>query len=92
MSEIHFKGLQHPEAGKTLAGAGDVPKMRFAPSSWHTRKRGASQAVFAQLVGVSKIHAQSCEHGVRKPSKLACRLPDEINRDPSHRRQMIGAA
>jgi len=51
---------------------------------------GASQAVFAQLLGVSKIQAQSWERGVRKPSKLACRLLDEINRDPEHWRGMIG--
>jgi DNA-binding transcriptional regulator YiaG len=51
---------------------------------------GASQAVFAKLLGVSKIQAQSWERGVRTPSKLACRLLDEINRDPEHWRGMIG--
>jgi len=51
---------------------------------------GASQAVFARLLGVSKIQAQSWERGVRTPSKLACRLLDEINRDPQRWRGMIG--
>lgn len=51
---------------------------------------GASQAIFARLVGVSKIQAQSWERGVRSPSKLACRLLDEINRDPKHWRRLIG--
>lgn len=48
----------------------------------HTRARlGASQAVFAKLVGISTVLEQSWEQGSRKPSKLACRLLDEINRD-----------
>src|SRR2546421_4583815 len=52
---------------------------------------GASQAVFARLVGVSRIQAQSWERGVRTPSKLACRLLDEINRDPKHWRGLISS-
>src|SRR5260370_839563 len=60
-------------------GAYDAAKVRT------TRQRvGASQAVFAKLVGVSKIQAQSWEQGKRQPSKLARRLLDEINRDRSH--------
>jgi putative transcriptional regulator len=56
-----------------------------------TRQRvGASQAVFAKLVGVSRIQAQSWERGVRTPSKLACRLLDEINRNVGHWRGLIG--
>ena len=69
------------------------PTPHDARSVLATREKlGASQAVFAQIVGVSKIQAQSWEQGVRKPSKLACRLLDEINRDPSHWRHLIGAA
>jgi DNA-binding transcriptional regulator YiaG len=41
-----------------------------------------SQAVFAGLLGVSRILVQSWERGVRDPSPLACRLLDTINRDP----------
>ena len=48
-----------------------------------TRERlGVSQAVFAQLLAVSLKLVQSWEQGIRKPSKLACRLLDDINRDP----------
>lgn len=55
-----------------------------------TRRRlGASQAIFAQLVGVSTVLEQSWEQGVRAPSKLARRLLDEINRDPEHWRSKI---
>src|SRR4051794_5713063 len=47
-----------------------------------TRDRiGASQTVFAFLLGVSTALVQHWEQGVRKPSRMACRLLDEINRD-----------
>jgi DNA-binding transcriptional regulator YiaG len=46
------------------------------------KKLGMSQALFADLVGVSRILVQSWERGVREPSQLACRLLDTINRDP----------
>jgi putative transcriptional regulator len=52
---------------------------------------GASQAVFASLVGVSTVLAQSWEQGYRKPSPLARRVLDEINRDPKRWREMIGS-
>jgi DNA-binding transcriptional regulator YiaG len=44
---------------------------------------GLSQAVFAQLLGVSAILVQSWERGVRTPSPLACRLLDIISKDPA---------
>lgn len=47
-----------------------------------TRQRlGASQAVFAQLLAVSPVLVRAWEHGLRRPSPLARRLLDEINRD-----------
>jgi putative transcriptional regulator len=48
------------------------------------RKLGVSQSVFAQLVGVSVMLAQSWEQGKRFPDGAARRLLDEINRDPKH--------
>ena len=45
-------------------------------------KLGVSQPVFAQLVGVSVMLAQSWEQGKRFPDGTARRLLDEINRDP----------
>lgn len=45
---------------------------------------GASQAVFAQIVGVSAKLVEHWEAGVRVPSPMARRLLDEINADPRH--------
>lgn len=71
-------------------------RMPAAPSAYdaaavrRTREKlGASQAVFAKLVGVSKVLEQSWEQGTRKPSKLACRILDEINRDVERWRRRI---
>ena len=56
-----------------------------------TRNRlAASQPVFASLLGVSTALVQHWEQGFRKPSKMACRLLDEINRDPKRWMQMMG--
>jgi putative transcriptional regulator len=49
----------------------------------------ASQPVFAQLLGVSTVLVQSWENGKRKPAAWACRLLDEVNRDPEHWRQLL---
>jgi putative transcriptional regulator len=43
-----------------------------------------SQPLFAELVGTSTILVQSWEQGKRKPNRMACRLLEEIERDPSH--------
>jgi putative transcriptional regulator len=51
---------------------------------------GASQPVFASLLGVSTALVQHWEQGFRKPSRMACRLLDEINRDPRRWTQLIG--
>jgi putative transcriptional regulator len=50
----------------------------------------ASQPVFASLLGVSTALVQHWEQGFRKPSKMACRLLDEINRDPKRWMRMMG--
>ncbi len=50
---------------------------------------GASQMIFAQLVGVSLDQAQSWEMGRRQPSATVRRLFDEIHRDPWHWRAII---
>ena len=48
-----------------------------------TRERvGASQAVFAKMLGVSRVLAQSWEQGTRTPSASARRLMDLMNADP----------
>jgi putative transcriptional regulator len=58
-----------------------------------TRQRlHISQAIFARLLGVSTVLSQSWEQGTRKPSKLACRLLDEINANPERWRRKLRAA
>lgn len=50
-----------------------------------TRGRlGASQAVFAKLLGVSLNTVRAWEQGVNRPSGMACRFLDEIRRDPAY--------
>jgi putative transcriptional regulator len=43
-----------------------------------------SQAVFAQLLGVSVRTVQAWECGKTTPSEMACRWLDEIKRDPTY--------
>jgi putative transcriptional regulator len=71
----------------------DDPKPYTAAAVRATRARlNVSQAVFARLVGVSTVLAQSWEQGTRKPSKLARRLLDEINENPDRWRRKLRAA
>src|ERR1700732_2672739 len=43
---------------------------------------GASQAVFAKLLGVSVRAVCHWEQGLKSPSDIACRFMDEIRRNP----------
>jgi len=45
---------------------------------------GASQAIFAQFLGVSTRAVQDWEQGHKPPKGSACRLMDEIRRDPEY--------
>ena len=47
-------------------------------------KLGMSQAVFAELLGVSRVWVQGWERGVRKPSPLARRLLDTMHSNPRY--------
>ena len=49
-----------------------------------------SQAMFARIVGVSKVLVQSWEAGVRVPNTMARRVLDEVNREPKHWARFIG--
>ena len=49
-----------------------------------------SQAMFARIVGVSKVLVQSWEAGVRVPGAMARRVLDEVNREPEHWGRFIG--
>ena len=44
---------------------------------------GASQAVFAKLLGISVELVQNWEQGVTTPRPIARRLLDEVSRDPA---------
>jgi len=50
---------------------------------------GASQAIFAQLLAVSKQTVQAWEQGNRKPLPTVCRLLDNIKRHPGQWKQFI---
>lgn len=65
--------------------------LRLAPQKYspelvkQTRKAlGASQAIFAQFLGVSVRAVQDWEQGEKPPQGSACRLMDEIRRDPTY--------
>lgn len=57
-------------------GASEVKALRLA--------MGASQRVFAEILGVSKELAAQWEYGIRQPAPLARRLMDQVNDDPRH--------
>ena len=44
---------------------------------------GASQRVFAELLGVSRELAAQWEYGIRQPAPLARRLMDKVSEDPA---------
>lgn len=50
---------------------------------------GASQAVFAQFLGVSVKTVSSWEQGKNVPQDIACRFMDEIRHNPPHYRQRL---
>lgn len=47
-------------------------------------KLGASQVLFAGLMGASPALVRAWEQGSRQPSAMARRLLDEMNREPAH--------
>ena len=53
---------------------------------------GVSQAVFAQMLGVSAALVRSWECGQRKPAPIARRLLDLVRANPSGWRAMVEAA
>ena len=49
----------------------------------------ASQAIFAQFLGVSASAVRDWEQGVKPPRGSACRIMDEILRDPQYWRSRL---
>jgi DNA-binding transcriptional regulator YiaG len=71
----------------------DPPRAYDAVAIRATRdKIGASQAVFAFLMGVSTALIRAWEQGDRPPALWGRRLLDEMNRDPNHWRGMLRKA
>lgn len=64
----------------------DLPPTPYDPDLVkETRKiLGASQAMFAQFLGVSVKTVRSWEQGINVPNDMACRFMDEIRRNPKY--------
>jgi putative transcriptional regulator len=45
---------------------------------------GASQAVFAQFIGVSRSAVRDWEQGLKPPNGAACRMIEEIKQNPAY--------
>lgn len=61
------------------------PKQYTPDMVKQTRKLlGASQMIFAQLLGVSLGTVRSWEQGENPPKPIACRFMDEIARNPRY--------
>ncbi|HXE52083.1 MAG TPA: hypothetical protein VN541_03670 [Tepidisphaeraceae bacterium] len=80
------------EASFTARTVADLPP----PSTYDARqiaalrhRIGASQAVFAQLIGASAPLVRAWEQGDRRPSAMARRLLDEVRRDPDRWAAML---
>jgi DNA-binding transcriptional regulator YiaG len=96
LTEVH-DALRHNNHAKLDVRTVQIPH----PSPYDAKavralrdQLGVSQALFAQIVGVSKKLVEHWESNVRKPSPMARRLMDAIARDPKgfYRRMHQSAA
>lgn len=70
----------------------DDPRTFKAADVRHVRDElNMSQAVFAKVVGISPVLVRAWEGGQRAPSKLACRLLEEIEARPKYWRRKVRA-
>jgi putative transcriptional regulator len=81
------------EAGKDVRGMFTVRRiaLKLQPSPVRPQavkkarlSLGLSQALFAQLLGVSASTVQAWEQGKRQPDPMACRVLAGIRRDPGY--------
>lgn len=79
-----------PIVGRFTERTVSIPPLPLPPGEYDARavratraKLGASQAVFARLLGASTSLVRAWEQGGRRPSPVARRLLDEFNRDPA---------
>jgi len=65
--------IANPEAGRVIPGTGGLRKLRFAPRSWHTGKRGVSRVIYAFIVPGAAVYLFTL-YGKNEQSDLT---PDE---------------
>ena len=73
MTGVTIREVEISEPGRYAAA--DVKALRL--------EMGASQRVFAEILGVSKELAAQWEYGIRQPAPLARRLLDKVKDDPA---------
>lgn len=72
--------------GKLTIKTVEIPDpLYFSAAAVHKLRDqlGLSQAMFAKLIGISRMLVEAWEAGSRKPSSMACRLLDAISTNPS---------
>jgi putative transcriptional regulator len=69
----------------------DLSPTPYSPARVKAARKllAASQAVFAQFLGVSVKTVRAWEQGVNTPRESACRLMDEIHHDPEYWRTRL---
>jgi len=69
----------------------DLLPVAYGPKEAKATRRllRASQGIFAQFLGVSVRAVRSWEQGINKPSDMACRFMDEIQRNPEFWRNRL---
>jgi DNA-binding transcriptional regulator YiaG len=92
--EVELAGI--PIESRFTVRTVEIPDGPSAYDAEHVKatreKIAVSQAVFAQLLGVSVMLVRAWEQGQRGPALWARRLLDEVNRDPRHWRGMLRKA
>lgn len=48
--------IAEPESGRVIPGTGGLRKLRFAPPSWHTGKRGASRVIYCFITSGDVVY------------------------------------
>jgi len=48
--------IEDPQAGEVIPGTGGLRKLRFAPPSWHTGKRGATRVIYAFIAAGEAVY------------------------------------
>lgn len=68
-----------------------LPRSRYSPALVKSTREllQASQAVFAQFLGVSVSAVRDWEQGLKVPRGSSCRLMDEVRRDPEYWRKRL---